>query len=454
MTSDAEIRIDRHDAGPRASWEATLALTQEQRATILARRPRADDGRALLVCDLERAALMSMLGRPCDEVADTMARGAGGGAAGAMAQAARDGAVLLREPAADAPRVIPVGDAAMTPLMWRDALMLSLIVRDANAQTILLDPARIDACQMGSDRADAFWPPFCRALAAVVEGRDSRRAEIAAAFAAMDRIETADPDVVAALDRPLLTLASALDGAEADWSAAVADALDTHRDWFEAQARRYDRTGFLAIGVLGLCAIAHDRGIRTRVVSEYVPADLICGRICPPLSSVARIAGAASQDTVEDMAFALAASETLKQLLRPALAALRGPGAKAAMTAFRPRDEDYAKVFVGEAVTQAHEKYEALWQAPPPFPAPDPLRTEVHIELSPAGMLDHDNALSQRFPGGYRVIAAKLNPARIWAAWEFTQPGQTTGLAFDGLVWCDDHWAWFPRPYELLGRRD
>ena len=25
-----------------------------------------------------------------------------------------------------------------------------------------------------------------------------------------------------------------------------------------------------------------------------------------------------------------------------------------------------------------------------------------------------------------------------------------SGLAFDGLVWCDDHWAWFPKPYRFL----
>jgi hypothetical protein len=25
--------------------------------------------------------------------------------------------------------------------------------------------------------------------------------------------------------------------------------------------------------------------------------------------------------------------------------------------------------------------------------------------------------------------------------------------AYDGLVWCDDHWAFFPKPYRVLTSR-
>jgi hypothetical protein len=65
-------------------------------------------------------------------------------------------------------------------------------------------------------------------------------------------------------------------------------------------------------------------------------------------------------------------------------------------------------------------------------------------------MLASDNELSRPFPGGYRAIAAKLNPNRIWVRWKFCRPGETAGMAYDGLVWVDDHWAWFPKPYRAL----
>jgi hypothetical protein len=45
-------------------------------------------------------------------------------------------------------------------------------------------------------------------------------------------------------------------------------------------------------------------------------------------------------------------------------------------------------------------------------------------------------------------------PERIWVAWEFVEPGRDSGLSFDGLVWCEDHWAWFPRPYLLLAEQN
>ena len=40
--------------------------------------------------------------------------------------------------------------------------------------------------------------------------------------------------------------------------------------------------------------------------------------------------------------------------------------------------------------------------------------------------------------------------AAVWAAWKYVVPGATSGLAYDGLVWCEDHWSWFPRPYRVL----
>jgi hypothetical protein len=129
---------------------------------------------------------------------------------------------------------------------------------------------------------------------------------------------------------------------------------------------------------------------------------------------------------------------------------LRGPDAARAAEAFKPRPGDAAKAFVGEAAARAEAAYDRFWAAPPPLPRIDAARSGLVIHLAPAGMLGADNLLSRPFPGGYRAIAGRLDPHRIWAAWDFVQPGAASGVAFDGLVWCDDHWAWFPRPYQML----
>jgi hypothetical protein len=66
-------------------------------------------------------------------------------------------------------------------------------------------------------------------------------------------------------------------------------------------------------------------------------------------------------------------------------------------------------------------------------------------------MLREDNELSRQFPQGYRAIAHWLNPNRVWIAWKYIKTGQSSGQAFNGLVWVDDHWAWFPKPFRALG---
>jgi hypothetical protein len=65
-------------------------------------------------------------------------------------------------------------------------------------------------------------------------------------------------------------------------------------------------------------------------------------------------------------------------------------------------------------------------------------------------MLVEPNELSREFFSSYRRIARWLNPHRVWVAWEYLAPGESSGLACDGLVWCDDHWAWLPKPYPVL----
>jgi hypothetical protein len=77
--------------------------------------------------------------------------------------------------------------------------------------------------------------------------------------------------------------------------------------------------------------------------------------------------------------------------------------------------------------------------------APHPGQTELRISVSLA------EALGPEFPGGYRRVAAQLQPGFAWVAWSFVAPGESAGLSFDGLVRIDDRFAWFPRPWKLLG---
>ncbi|MFI5891801.1 Imm49 family immunity protein [Actinoplanes sp. NPDC051513] len=139
----------------------------------------------------------------------------------------------------------------------------------------------------------------------------------------------------------------------------------------------------------------------------------------------------------------------LRLQLEPMLQAIAVDRTGVALREMRPRDEDYAKTFTPGTVERARRRYEELWAGPLDFRHPD-TNARVEIHVAPAGMLGDANELSRFFPGGYRTIAGLLLPKRVWAAWRYVTPGQTAGLSYDGLAWCDDHWAWFPKPYRLL----
>jgi len=133
----------------------------------------------------------------------------------------------------------------------------------------------------------------------------------------------------------------------------------------------------------------------------------------------------------------------LRVRLEPMLQAIAFDRTGVALRELRPRDDDYAKTFAASVVDRARQHYEELWAGPLDFRHPEPgAQVEVHVAA-----LGDDHEL---FPGRHREVAAVLLPGRVWASWRYVIPGRTAGLFYHGLAWCDDHWAWFPKPYRLL----
>jgi hypothetical protein len=143
--------------------------------------------------------------------------------------------------------------------------------------------------------------------------------------------------------------------------------------------------------------------------------------------------------------------DALTPLVLPVLRAIAGDADGSAVRELLPRDDDYGLAFIGEAVAAARDYYGEWWPrqlAEGVTPSVDPdWRIEAH--LAPAGLLGSDNELSRPFPGGYRKIASWLNPHRVWVCWHYRPPDAGAGIAMNGLVWLDDHWAWLPKPYRL-----
>lgn len=134
------------------------------------------------------------------------------------------------------------------------------------------------------------------------------------------------------------------------------------------------------------------------------------------------------------------------------LAALTKPGADhAALTnALRPKPDDYAAVFVGDAAQKMKAAMDPLWDGGKLTLKPQPEQTEVKaFGVAQAQMLSGEGH-AQHCPGGYKDVAAKIQPKVVVYCARFVKPGEKLGLSVDGLVWVNGHWAIFPKPFKVL----
>jgi len=141
----------------------------------------------------------------------------------------------------------------------------------------------------------------------------------------------------------------------------------------------------------------------------------------------------------------------IAQAAYPLLAAFIGAANPAELSAaLRPSDADYAAVFGPELVDQAREKYGALWSAGSLHITVPRDMENVLIAACTAGGMSFPNQHSRHFHPRMAALSEKLVRRRTWLTWKYLRPGEEKGQLYDGLVWIDDHWAWFPHTWEVL----
>lgn len=112
---------------------------------------------------------------------------------------------------------------------------------------------------------------------------------------------------------------------------------------------------------------------------------------------------------------------------------------------FKPTPEDYEAVFVGDAAQQAAESYASFWENPP-----GALTRSPNPQIRMFTRLAQDIVASEEFPGGYAKIAHLLKPDQVWCRFKVIGDGGDSVMAYDGLVWRGERWAWFPKPWRVF----
>lgn len=135
-----------------------------------------------------------------------------------------------------------------------------------------------------------------------------------------------------------------------------------------------------------------------------------------------------------------------------ALNALVKPGANhAALTAaWRPKADDYAAVFQGDAAKKVKDAMEPAWDGGKVVFDPKPEQSELHLVEATTEQLAKGEGPAASCPGGWKDAAKHLKPGVKMYCFRFTKPGEKLGYSGDGLVFVNGHWALFPKAWRAL----
>ncbi|MDQ3368792.1 MAG: hypothetical protein M3680_25465 [Myxococcota bacterium] len=139
-------------------------------------------------------------------------------------------------------------------------------------------------------------------------------------------------------------------------------------------------------------------------------------------------------------------AEGAKQMLTD----IRSGDAAAMTRALKPTSADYKAVFGDAVAAKVETSYDSLWKDPKAVISADPANTELLISQATTEELQSWTGAADSFPGGYKDAAASLKPGLTFYRWKYVKPGETLGMAYDGLVHVNGHWAWFPKPWRAL----
>ena len=116
----------------------------------------------------------------------------------------------------------------------------------------------------------------------------------------------------------------------------------------------------------------------------------------------------------------------------------------------RPKPEDYAAVFAGDAADKLKANLEPMWDSGRLVLKPDPAANQVEVRGATLAEIKKGEGNATYCPDDYRVVADKIKDDVMVYCYTFKKPGEQSGLHGDGLVYVKDHWALFPKAYRYL----
>ncbi|HST53609.1 MAG TPA: hypothetical protein VLJ61_16480 [Pyrinomonadaceae bacterium] len=134
------------------------------------------------------------------------------------------------------------------------------------------------------------------------------------------------------------------------------------------------------------------------------------------------------------------------------LAEFAKPGADTATLSksLRPTKADYDAVFAPELAAKADSVYGPAWDGGQLVIAPKPGQTQVLVSHATTDELKSGAGGAADFANGWKDVSAQLKPGVTFYTFKFVEPGQSLGMAYDGLAYVNGNWRIFPKPWKVM----
>ena len=115
----------------------------------------------------------------------------------------------------------------------------------------------------------------------------------------------------------------------------------------------------------------------------------------------------------------------------------------------KPSPEDVRAVYAEPLASALIDAYEGMF-VPGAVIEPKPEQKQLLAIFTTTGRLKAGDPVLDEFPGGYQDVLRYIVADVPIGRFKFVQPGETLGLAFDGLIFVNDHWVFMPKPWRAL----
>lgn len=117
--------------------------------------------------------------------------------------------------------------------------------------------------------------------------------------------------------------------------------------------------------------------------------------------------------------------------------------------AILPTEAEVHMVYKDPLASLMAESYAAQLKPGIKF-GPKPEHNDLLLIYATTAILQRGDAVLREFPGGYKDVVQYFKADVPIVRFKFVTSGQTIGLAFDGLVYVNDHWVIMPKPWRAL----